>query len=169
MRERNVELRLDHELRAIRFADDGIAELDFGADTIDARAPMTPSFWRCPAMPPRRWFPNLTVPQGHRAIANAHFRIAVPPDVPPMLGVINGTTEWIFAFAGRLSVTISNADRLMDVPRAMLAQIDLAGGVPRDGNCRRTAAVADRPRAAGDLRGHAGGERQAPRRADAMG
>jgi uncharacterized protein with NAD-binding domain and iron-sulfur cluster len=28
----------------------------------------------------------------------------------------------VFAFAGRLSVTISNADRLMEVPRAMLAQ-----------------------------------------------
>jgi hypothetical protein len=39
-----------------------------------------------------------------------------------MLGIINATTEWIFAFDGRLSVTISNADRLMDVPRAMLAQ-----------------------------------------------
>jgi hypothetical protein len=39
-----------------------------------------------------------------------------------MLGVINATTEWIFAFPDRLSVTISNADRLMDVPRPMLAQ-----------------------------------------------
>jgi hypothetical protein len=39
-----------------------------------------------------------------------------------MIGVINGTVEWIFAFPGRLSVTISNADRLMDVPRAELAQ-----------------------------------------------
>src|SRR4029079_12011777 len=66
--------------------------------------------------------PELTVPQGHRAIANAHFRIDAPPDTPPMLGVINATTEWLFAFEGRLSVTISNADRLMDVPRAMLAQ-----------------------------------------------
>ena len=66
--------------------------------------------------------PGLSVPQGHRAIANAHFRIDVPPGMPPMIGVINGTTEWVFAFAGRLSVTISNADRLMEVPRAMLAQ-----------------------------------------------
>ncbi len=66
--------------------------------------------------------PDLSVPLGHRAIANAHFKIAPPPGMPPILGVINATTEWIFAFDGRLSVTISNADRLMDVPRAMLAQ-----------------------------------------------
>ena len=39
-----------------------------------------------------------------------------------MMGVINATVEWVFAFDGRLSVTISNADRLMDVPRAELAQ-----------------------------------------------
>ena len=39
-----------------------------------------------------------------------------------MTGVINGTVEWIFAFGDRLSVTISGADRLLDVPRAELAQ-----------------------------------------------
>jgi uncharacterized protein with NAD-binding domain and iron-sulfur cluster len=39
-----------------------------------------------------------------------------------MIGVINGLVEWIFAFPGRLSVTISNADRLMDLPRVELAQ-----------------------------------------------
>jgi hypothetical protein len=121
LRKGNVELRLNHELHAIRFADDRIAELDFGFDTIapgadDAVILAVPSHAAAVLVP------ELTVPQGHRAIANAHFRIAVPQGVPPMLGVINGTTEWIFAFAGRLSVTISNADRLMDVPRAMLAQ-----------------------------------------------
>jgi len=121
LRERNVELRLNHELHAIRFAEDRIAELDFGTDTItpggdDAVILAVPSHAAAALVP------ELTVPQGHRAIANAHFRIAVPSGVSPMLGVINGTTEWIFAFPGRLSVTISNADRLMDVPRAMLAQ-----------------------------------------------
>ena len=85
-------------------------------------APATRSSWRCRAMQRRALVPGLSVPQGHRAIANAHFRIDVPPGMPPMLGIINGTTEWVFAFAGRLSVTISNADRLMEVPRAMLAQ-----------------------------------------------
>jgi uncharacterized protein with NAD-binding domain and iron-sulfur cluster len=39
-----------------------------------------------------------------------------------MQGLVNATTEWLFAFEGRLSVTISAADRLMDIPRAELAQ-----------------------------------------------
>jgi squalene-associated FAD-dependent desaturase len=116
-----VELRLDHELHALRFRDGGVRELNFGADTVaigagDAVVLAVPSHAALALIP------DLTVPQGHRAIANAHFRIDPPPGMPPMLGLVNATTEWIFAFEGRLSVTISNADRLMDVPRAMLAQ-----------------------------------------------
>ena len=121
LRERNVDVRMDHELHAIRFAGGRIAELDFGAETVvlgahDAVILAVPSHAAAALVP------ELPTPQGHRAIANAHFRIDVPAGVPPMLGIINGTTEWVFAFAGRLSVTISNADRLMEVPRAMLAQ-----------------------------------------------
>jgi uncharacterized protein with NAD-binding domain and iron-sulfur cluster len=40
-----------------------------------------------------------------------------------LTGVINGTIEWLFAFADRLSVTISNADRLVDTPRGELAHL----------------------------------------------
>jgi uncharacterized protein with NAD-binding domain and iron-sulfur cluster len=39
-----------------------------------------------------------------------------------MIGVVNGTIEWIFAFPGRLSVTISAGDRLLDTPREELAR-----------------------------------------------
>ncbi len=40
----------------------------------------------------------------------------------PVIGVINGTVEWIFAFPDRLSVTISGADRLVETPRETLAK-----------------------------------------------
>ena len=121
LRERDVEMKLDHELHAIRFSDGRIAELDFGADTVTLGADDM-VILAVPSHAAASLVPGLSTPQGHRAIANAHFRIDVPAGVPPMLGIINGTIEWVFAFDGRLSVTISNADRLMDVPRAMLAQ-----------------------------------------------
>jgi squalene-associated FAD-dependent desaturase len=121
LRQRNVEVRLDDELRALRMDGDRIAELDFGGEATMLN-PGDAVILAVPSHAAAALVPGLTVPQGHRAIANAHFRIDVPPGVPPMLGIINGTTEWIFAFEGRLSVTISNADRLMEVPRAMLAQ-----------------------------------------------
>jgi squalene-associated FAD-dependent desaturase len=121
LRERNVEVRLAHELHTVHFAGDGIAALDFGTDAVTLGADDAVVL-AVPSHAAATLIPDLTVPEGHRAIANAHFRIDPPPGTPPMIGVINATTEWIFAFDGRLSVTISNADRLMDVPRAMLAQ-----------------------------------------------
>jgi squalene-associated FAD-dependent desaturase len=117
----NVELRLDHELRALRFDGGRLAALDFGAE-VTALTGADAAILAVPSHAAGALVPGLSVPLGHRAIANAHFRVAVPPGTPPMLGIINGTAEWVFAFSGRLSVTISNADRLMEVPRAMLAQ-----------------------------------------------
>ena len=38
-----------------------------------------------------------------------------------MIGVVNGTVEWIFSFRDRLAVTISAADRLLEVARETLA------------------------------------------------
>lgn len=118
---RGVAVRLEHELRAIRFAGERISELDFGAETVALGADDA-AILAVPTHAAAALVPGLQVPQGYRAIANAHFKIDVPPGVPPMQGVVNGTVEWIFAFDGRLSVTISSADRLMDVPRAELAQ-----------------------------------------------
>ena len=47
-----------------------------------------------------------------------------------MLGVIGGTAEWIFAFADRISVTVSAADAIVDQEREALAALlwrDVAG------------------------------------------
>ncbi len=65
--------------------------------------------------------PGLTTPDEFRAILNVHFQIAPPSSQPAILGVVNGQIEWLFAFPDRLSVTISNADRLIDRPRDKLA------------------------------------------------
>ena len=66
--------------------------------------------------------PGLRVPTAFRGIMNAHFRVDPPAHLPPMLGVINGTCEWIFAFPGRISITISDGGQLFDVPRTEMAQ-----------------------------------------------
>ena len=66
--------------------------------------------------------PGLTAPTEFRAIVNAHFRIDPPPGLPPIIGVVNGTIEWLFAFPDRLSVTISAADRCSMCRATTLAQ-----------------------------------------------
>jgi hydroxysqualene dehydroxylase len=118
---RGAEVRLEHELRAIQFDGGRVSGLDFGADAVTL-AERDAVILAVPPHAAAAMVPDLQVPLTYRAIANAHFRIDVPANVPPMTGVVGGTVEWLFAFDGRLSVTVSNADRLMDVPRATLAQ-----------------------------------------------
>jgi squalene-associated FAD-dependent desaturase len=116
------ELRLGHQLHALQFSDDAVTALDFGADSIGLDQDDTVIL----AVPPyaaTALVPGLKAPTEFRAIVNAHFRIDPPAGLPPILGVINATTEWIFAFEGRLSVTISAGDRLIDMPRENLARM----------------------------------------------
>ncbi len=115
------DLRLGHQLHAMRFSDSRVTALEFGTDNIALEADDAVIL----AVPPyaaTALVPNLEAPTEFRAIVNAHFRIEPPAGQPPILGVLNGTTEWIFAFPGRLSVTISAGDRLIDTPRENLAR-----------------------------------------------
>ncbi|MGA3308047.1 MAG: hydroxysqualene dehydroxylase HpnE [Xanthobacteraceae bacterium] len=114
-------VRMEHQLRAMRFVAERVEALDFGSETIalnsdDAIILAVPPYAAAPLVG------GLDVPTEFRAIVNAHFRIDPPADQPPILGVLNGTVQWIFAFPGRLSVTISAGDRLIDRPREELAK-----------------------------------------------
>jgi squalene-associated FAD-dependent desaturase len=121
LQSRNVGVRFEHELRALRMDGKRVSALDFGVDAVSLGSGDAVIL----AVPPHAaaaLVPGLQTPIDYRAIVNGHFRMAVPAELPPITGVINGTVEWIFAFGDRLSVTISNADRLLDTPRLELAQ-----------------------------------------------
>jgi len=78
------------------------------------------------ATPPwatHEFLPDNPAPDEFRAIVNAHFKIAPPRDAPAILGLLGGTVEWIFTFPDRISVTVSGADRLVDMPREELAEL----------------------------------------------
>jgi squalene-associated FAD-dependent desaturase len=98
--------------RAVTLAFDG-APLTLGAD--DSVIVSVPP-WIAKDL-----LPGVTGPDEFRGILNVHFQIAPPRGQPAILGVVNGLIEWLFAFPDRLSVTISNADRLIDRPRDELA------------------------------------------------
>jgi squalene-associated FAD-dependent desaturase len=121
LQERGGRVLLEHQLRTLRFGTRRVNALDFGGETIVLAAEDAVIL----AVPPyaaASLIRGLEVPTEFRAIVNAHFRITPPPDQPPILGVLNGTVEWIFAFPGRVSVTISAGDRLVDTPREELAK-----------------------------------------------
>ena len=133
LQEKGASIRFGHELREFAMSADGVGQLKFGDDTVA----LEPSDAVVMAVPPRAassLLPELQTPSKFRAIVNAHFRFDPPKDMPPILGVVGGLVEWLFAFPQRLSVTVSNADRLVDMPREELAQaiwrdICKAGGV----------------------------------------
>jgi hydroxysqualene dehydroxylase len=110
-----------HQLRKLMLADGRVCGLDFG----DSTAVVGPGDAVVLALPPYAAgtiVPGLPTPTEYRAIINAHFRLS-PQGVAPMMGVLNGTAEWIFAFDDRISVTISDAGRLLELPRDQIAQM----------------------------------------------
>ena len=121
LEERGAKVLLEHQLRTLRFGTRRVDALDFGGETV-ALAEDDAVILAVPPYAAASLIRGLEVPTEFRAIVNAHFRITPPPDQPPILGVLNGTVEWIFAFPGRVSVTISAGDRLVDTPREELAK-----------------------------------------------
>ena len=114
-------IRLGRRLKALEIADGRVVALDF-ADGREAVAVGEPVVLAVPAWAAAGLLPGLSVPTAHHAIVNAHFALAPPPGLRPIVGVVGGTAEWIFAFDDRLSVTISAADRLLDTDREALAR-----------------------------------------------
>jgi squalene-associated FAD-dependent desaturase len=121
LQDKGASIRFGHELREFVMGGNSVGELKFGDDTIAVAADDVVVL----AVPPRpaaSLLPGLKTPTKFRAIVNAHFRFDPPKGAPPILGVVGGLVEWLFAFPQRLSITISNGDRLVDMPREELAQ-----------------------------------------------
>ena len=117
---RGATVSFGDRLRGVRFEGARAVDLDFEA----GRRTLGRDDAAVIAVPPwaaRDLLPDLEAPDEFRAIVNAHFRATPPPGQPTILGVVNGLTEWLFAYPGRLSATISAADRLIDRPREELA------------------------------------------------
>jgi squalene-associated FAD-dependent desaturase len=113
-------LRLGRRLRSLDFEGDRLTALKFSDE--DSPIPADrPVILAVAPWVAQELIPGLAAPDEYRAIVNGHFRIAPPPGIEPMVGLIGGTVEWIFAFPDRISVTVSGADRLLDVDRQALA------------------------------------------------
>lgn len=120
LRKGGAQIRFERRLRALNFVGDRVGELEFEHDL----ATLGPQDVVVLATPPQvatALAPGLTAPQTFNAILNAHFSIAAPAGAPLILGVVNATTQWLFAYPDRLSVTVSDANRFMDLPREQLA------------------------------------------------
>jgi hydroxysqualene dehydroxylase len=138
LRAKGAGIHFGHELRGFTTAGDRVGALEFGDDTVEL-APGDVVVMAVPPRPAAALLPGLKTPVKFRAIVNAHFRFDPPARMAPLIGVVGGLVEWLFAFPQRLSITISNGDRLVDMPREELAlaiwqdickAADVAGELP---------------------------------------
>lgn len=120
LRGRGVAINFGDELTALVRAGARIAALKLSGGEV-ALGAADAVILAVPAHAAARLVPGLRAPTEFRGILNVHFAVAARDALPPMLGVLNGVSEWIFAHPERVSVTISNADRYFDTPRAELA------------------------------------------------
>ena len=117
---RGAQVRLERPLRSLNEVGNRATALQFTNESVvldEADSVVL----AVPAPAAVSLLPGLPAPKSFRSIVNAHFKRPPPPSLPPILGLVHGTVEWIFAFPDRISITISGADRLLDVPRESLA------------------------------------------------
>jgi hydroxysqualene dehydroxylase len=110
---------------ALKFADDTNVALEPGSLVVLAVPPDVA----------QTLVPGLRAPEAYSATVNAHFAIEPPFGLASITGLVNATADWLFAYDGRLSVIVSDAERWLDTPREALAQtiwgeIAKAAGLP---------------------------------------
>jgi hydroxysqualene dehydroxylase len=114
LRQSGAEIRFGRRLGNLKLEDGRVSGLTF----IDGDEPVGAEEQVILAVPPwtaQELLPDLVVPDAFCAIVNAHFKIAPPAGAPLLVGLVGGTAEWVFAFPDRLSVTVSAADRLLEM------------------------------------------------------
>lgn len=107
-------IRLGARLRSIELAEGKAVKLGYNEteETLDTHDRIVL------AIPPQataQLLPALTLPLTSSAIVNAHYRLNQPVSLPgdmPLLGLIGGTAQWLFARHDVVAVTVSAADGL---------------------------------------------------------
>jgi squalene-associated FAD-dependent desaturase len=124
LRERGSEVLLGRRVAALEGADGRVTRLQLLDESILV-APDAGVVMAVPAAVAADLLPGATVPNAFEAILNVHFRIE--SEAPTawggagFCGLIGGTAEWVFAKPGIVSVTISAANHLVDLPADEIA------------------------------------------------
>lgn len=118
-----TEIAFNRRLRGLGIEGGRVSALDF-ADGVQALGPDDRVILAVPPARIAELLPGMDVPLESRAIVNAHFRLDRLPAFPgdlPFLGLIGGTAQWLFHRANVVSVTVSAADALAEVPNETIA------------------------------------------------
>jgi uncharacterized protein with NAD-binding domain and iron-sulfur cluster len=117
-------VRLNDPLRALERDGSTVTRLSFDGETIEIGADDRVVL-ATPWVVARGFLPELPeLPAS--PIVNVHFRMAEPPPPPNkagFLGLLGGTGEWMFVKDDLVSVTISGAAKVIDLPGEDIAAL----------------------------------------------
>ncbi len=142
-------VRLGARVDGLRFDGSRVVGLSVGGSALDVGGEDA-VILAAPAWAAERLVPGLTVPPPGPAIVNVHYRFDGPVGLPgglPFLALIGGCAEWLFARGDLLSVTVSNADSLADLPADVVAARlwrDVAAALRLDGPIRPFLVIKER-------------------------
>lgn len=102
-------------LTGLEYQGNRVCRLRFGAEAVDVSNNSAVVL----ALPPwqlQQIMPSISVPEMFHPIVNVHFKLRASHDYKntPFIGILNGTSQWIFVKQNTVSVTISAADELVE-------------------------------------------------------
>lgn len=92
-----------------------------GFKTADGETPVEAAVLAVPPWVAADLLPGLQYPNEFQAILNIHFAIDAEPGPTGFVGLIGGTAEWVFVKRGHVSVTISAANRMVEMDAEAIA------------------------------------------------
>lgn len=116
---RRARVQLGTRLRGIESDGTRVTALLFTDETVPVH-PGEAVVLALPAWVASALVPQVSAPEEHSSILNAHFAISLPAGTPRLTGCIGGLAEWVFVHEDRVSVTVSAADGHLDTPRPEL-------------------------------------------------
>ncbi len=121
---RNAQINDNALLKDILFKKGRVSELSFG----DRSVPVCPGdsvILAVSAVRASKLLPDIACPKDHNPITNLHFKISNPKRMlgdAGLLGIVEGTSQWLFERPGMVSVTISNSAKLTGGNEAAFAE-----------------------------------------------
>lgn len=106
-----AEVRFNRRLKALVFGEGRIDALEF-ADGKETLGPDDAVVLAVPSWIAGDLLPGVPVPQGSRAIVNAHFRLRQSRPGIALVGLVGSIAQWVFLRGDVASVTVSAADGL---------------------------------------------------------
>jgi len=114
------QVRFNHRLRGVQKINDTVSALEFVQDRVDL-SDNDCVISAVPAAIAEDMFDGIVGPNAFSPIVNGHFRLKQAFDAPSLLGVVGGTAEWLFSRDDVVSVTVSAAASLVDLPSETIA------------------------------------------------